>query len=338
MKNITSIGALASSTYNSLSVKEQVELTQAPIFGDWSVHKMIPVSKLVIPEYQRKHLKLNQMVKAIGAVGGIDKEFFGALNVTDRGDDTYGVGNGQRRLLLQLMKLIASNPDANLDTFMVPCLVSKPKPETEEARKFWLFNGGANASARLTNEEQFYAQVCAKMPEALVLKDLLIRAKLACGEVGKEYTDRQIAYVTLVKATQMGAKNQTIKKNHTDLSDENVIRVADLFNDVWPERMDNQVFNGFTYLLNHWHYQDIFLKDTIWARFEKYVKDLGRVYVTPTAFVKTLKAFKNTPDWSMGIAFGILSGFAQASNRAVKIDVLSDEVADVLKAPEQKQD
>lgn len=329
MSNITSIGALASSTYNSLSVKDQVELSQAPIFGDWSVHKMIPVSKLVIPEYQRKHLKINQMVKAIGAVGGIDKEFFGALNVTDRGDDTYGVGNGQRRLLLQLMKLIASNPDANLDTFMVPCLVSKPKPETEEARKFWLFNGGANASARLTNEEQFYAQVCAKMPEALGLADLLDRAKLACGEVGKDYT-RQIAYVTLVKATQMGAKNQNKKKDHIDLSEENVIKVADLFGAVWPERMDNQLFNGFTHLLNHHHYQDLFLKDTIWARFEKYVKDLGRVYVTPTAFVKTLARFKNTPDWSMGIAFGILSGFAQASNRAVKVDVLRNEVNKVL--------
>jgi len=328
MKN-DSIFALAKEKIQELSENDKSTLQKAKITGNWSSLKMIAVEDLNIPEYQRTKLKLDKLCKALPEVGGFDLDFFGALNVTDMGNGTYDVDNGQRRGISWIIKNILSNPDIDPSTMKVPCLVSSPKSYRKAAKLFWLYNGGAGASIRPSNEEGFHAQVEAELPEALKLKDLLVRAKLACGEVNKDF-DRQIAYVTLVKATEMGAKNQVRYKKHKDLSDEWVIKVADLFGKVWPERMDNQLFNGFTHLLNHYAYQDTFLKETVWARFEKYISDLGKCYVTPTLYVKTLTSFKNTPDWSMGIALGILTGFAQVSNRIVIVGPLQKDVNKAL--------
>ena len=330
MKKNENILALAKEKINELSENDKSTLQKAKITGDWSSFKMIAVEDLIIPDYQRKQLKLDKLCKAVPEVGGFDLDFFGALNVTDLDNGSYDVDNGQRRGLGYLIKYILSNPDLDPSKLKVPCLVSSPKPYRKAAKLFWLYNGGAGASIRPSNEEGFHAQVEAELTGALKLKDLLVRAKLACGEVNKDFTDRQIAYVTLVKATEMGAKNQGRDKKHEDLGDEWVIKVADLFGKVWPERMDNQLFNGFTHLLNHYAYQDQFLKEMVWARFEKYISDLGKCYVTPTAYVKTLTSFKNTPDWSMGIALGILTGFAQVSNRIVNVGPLQKDVNKAL--------
>jgi hypothetical protein len=315
---------LARDHFNTLSDKEKDKLKLTQITGDWAEFRMLPADQLIIPEYQRKHLKFGKLIKAIDNVGSLDREFFGALNVTQQTEDSYSVDNGQRRTVMMLMKHIADQFQ-DLSGIEVPCLVSNAKAYEQQARQFWLFNGGGDASAKLTNEEQFHAMVEAKIPEAIEMKNLLVRSRLACGEVNNTFTERQIAFKTLEKAMTMGARQQKKNPEHTDMSQDWVVSVADLFAKVWPERMDNQLFNGFTHLMNHPSYQDLFLKNSIWARFEAWLVNVGKVYATPTAFVRTLQKYKNVSDWSMGLAYGIVQAFAPNSNRAVRSGALKTE-------------
>lgn len=320
---------LARDHFGTLSDKDRDTLKTTTITGDWAEFRMIPADQLIIPEYQRKHLKFGKLIKAINNVGSLDKEFFGALNVTQQTDNSYAVDNGQRRSVMMLMKHIADQSQ-DITGIQVPCLVSNAKSYEQQARQFWLFNGGGDASSKLTNEEQFHAMVEAKIPEALAMKDLLVQARLACGEVNSDYTDRQIAFKTLEKAMNMGARQQKKNPEHVDLSKDWVVSVADLLAKTWPERMDNQLFNGLAHLFNHPAYQDLFLKNSIWARFEAWFSSGSKFYPTPKRYVDTLQKYKNVSDWSMGLAYGIVKDFAPVSNRAVRSGALKKEYHDAV--------
>ncbi len=308
--------SLCSTTLGGLSQRDKNKLKQAQMVGKWRNWQKIKVRDLIIPEYQRKALKLKMMLKALKHVGNIDLDFFGALNVTENDSGTYDVDNGQRRSVLLLTYMLVKSGEQmtqeEFENIEIPCLVSPYKEYKKRAKSFWLFNGGGNASTGLTNEEQFHAQVESEIPDALIKRDLIVKANLACGEVNSEKSDRQIAYKTLDKAQQMGSRSKKKDENHEDRSDMWIVALAELFKKTWgPGQFDNQLFNGFTHLMNHPHYQKLFQQAKIWKDFESHITGLKSVYGTPRQYVETMQKFKNVPDWSLGIAFGIVKHFSE---------------------------
>lgn len=308
------IQSLCSNTLASLSNKDKDALSDAQMIGKWREWEKIPVRDLIIPEYQRKALNLKSMIKALKHVGNIDLDFFGALNVTENDQGSYDVDNGQRRSVLLLCYLMLKSKETmtqdEFEAIEIPCLVSPYKGYKDRAKSFWLFNGGGNASKSLSNEEQFHAQVEAGIPDALIKRDLIVKAELACGEVNSNKSSRQIAYKTLDKAQKMGAKSKRDNPTHEDRSDFWIEQIAGLFKKTWgPGQFDNQLFNGFTHLVNHPHYQELFQQDKIWNKFEAHITGLTGSFGTPKQYVETMQKYKNVADWSLGIAYGIVKHF-----------------------------
>jgi hypothetical protein len=325
------IQSLCSNTLANLSTKDKDTLKQAQMIGKWRVWEKIKVKDLIIPEYQRKALNLKSMIQALRHVGNIDLDFFGALNVTENEEGTYDVDNGQRRSVLLLCYLMLKAKETmtqeEFEDIEIPCLVSPYKDYKARAKSFWLFNGGGNASKSLNNEEQFHAQVEAGIADALVKRDLLVRAELACGEVNSIKSSRQIAYKTLDKAQKMGERNKRAVPTHEDRSEFWIEQIAKLFKKTWgPGQFDNQLFNGFTHLVNHPHYQELFQQDKIWDRFEAHITGLTSVYGTPKQYVETMQKYKNVADWSLGIAYGIVKHFTdQIRGKGVRAKQLKRE-------------
>ena len=50
---------------SGLSDSDKKKLTKAKFINDWRIYKMIPVGELQIPEYQRKAIRLQMLVKAL---------------------------------------------------------------------------------------------------------------------------------------------------------------------------------------------------------------------------------------------------------------------------------
>lgn len=346
--------SICNETMSGLSDSDKKKLTKAKFINDWRVYKMITVGELQIPEYQRKAIRLQMLVKALYNVGNdkqpvIDLDFFGALNVTENIEEGgYDIDNGQRRTVLLLCKMLA-NSEMSMEDFNkleIPCLVSKDKTEYKDrAKKFWLFNGGGGASKGLSNEEQFKAQVEAEMSDALYYKDIIEKAELACGEVNDVNAERQIAWKTLDKAMHMGSKFQNRKKAHEDRSAFWVIQIAKLFKKGWgPGQMDNQLFNGMAHLANHPHYQLIFLTEkkyngkTIWEQLEEHIEKVAKTYSTPKRYVETFQQYKNISDWSVGIAYGLVEHFArEKEGKGIQAKQLRDEYFDLLKPRDERK-
>lgn len=325
------IQSLCSNTLAGLSSKDKDALSGAKMVGTWREHEMVKVKDLIIPEYQRKALNLKSMIAALKHVGNIDLDFFGALNVTENESGSYDVDNGQRRSVLLLCYLMLKQQEEmtqeKFEEIEIPCLVSPYKGYKERAKSFWLFNGGGNASKSLSNEEQFHAQVEAGIQDALVKRDLIVKAELACGEVNSSKSSRQIAYKTLDKAQKMGAKFKRSVPTHEDRSDFWIEQISLLFKKTWgPGQFDNQLFNGFTYLVNHSHYQELFQQDKIWDKFEAHITGLTGVYGTPKQYVETMQKYKNVADWSLGIAYGIVKHFTdQIRGKGIKVKQLKKD-------------
>jgi hypothetical protein len=342
---------------SGLSDQDKKKLRQANIINKWRIYKMIPVGELQIPEYQRKAIRLQMLVKALYNVGNqnqpvIDLDFFGALNVTENIEDGgYDIDNGQRRTVLLLCKMLAAANNMPMEEFNkieIPCLVSTAKTMYKDrAKKFWLFNGGGNASKGLS-KEQFKAQVEAEMADALYYESVIKKAELACGEVNNitdgGNAERQIAWKTLDKALGMGSKFQNRKKAHEDRSAFWVEKIANLFKKAWgPGQMDNQLFNGFAHLVNHPHYQLIFLTEkkydgkTIWEKLVEHIEKVAKTYSTPKRYVETFQKYKNISDWSLGIAYGIVEHFAgEIGGKGIRAKQLRDEYYNLLKPRDER--
>jgi len=117
----------------------------------------------------------NDVIRYIAKSQCLDWNLFGVVTVVERSDGTQTMINGQHRT--SLVKTLRPQEKT------VPAHIIKTDDREYAARLFACLNGVT--SRNVSREQLLWAEVLARDPEALTLKQHLITAGLACGRVNQ---------------------------------------------------------------------------------------------------------------------------------------------------------
>ncbi|MAI83366.1 MAG: hypothetical protein CMM91_00315 [Rickettsiales bacterium] len=311
---------MAQTNYMLAELIEQLNITDSDteffknvsFTGEDVEFKKLNINDLIIPDYQRKNIKFTNLKEYPETVGSYDLGLHGTLTVTDNGDGTYNIVDGQRRSILRLMILLSKG--ISIKDVMVPCIVVKNVDYKQSADLFWQINGGVSSIP--SNEERLYARYKANRPDAVALAKIIIKAGLACGELNAESNTRKIKVVTLQKVLGFGKSSRKNPKprGYKDEADKMLYKAVDLLEKADSKRLHNAVLAGLCYMLNEPYYKERFAKETLWNKFEEWFLKIVDANGGVDSYSKTLNEYKNV-DWSLGIATGMVTTFAKAMNR-----------------------
>ena len=277
---LTSVRTVAANL--SQKVKDDIREASSGIAGSPANATMISIDKLHIPEYQRdayggalkKHLN--------NWNNTFDWDLFGVVTVAPiDGTDEYVILNGQHRTILAYV---------SKDFREVPVHIVTTRDQKKQAKLFWGMNGGT--VKRISNEEQFTAEVHAEMPEAMDLRNVLIQSGLSCGKINVDPARAKVKRKSLEKAVNLG-------RSHVPTA------VRLLRRNLWAKRWSDQVFVALIYALStdtiDWTYK------TLLSDFENWIDAKSSIEPTPLAIIDN--SLKNASEWSVGLGYGIVRNF-----------------------------
>ena len=237
---------------------------------------------------QRPYRKQN-VYKYIAKVGGLDWNLFGhATAVRRKSDGATAIINAQHRI--NLVKIVAPWVTE------VPAHIIEVDDldyETYASALFTQFNGQTSKS--LSNEEMFKALVLALDPQALKIEKVLIKCGLSIGEINKDPKNNPVVYANFVKCLRLG---EDATERAVELMKKGFKSVAD------------DPLHGITFLLAHPTYK--ILGDTsvkVGKDFEEWLTKAVPMFHSLNDL--KFKQYRNNPNWSKGIAYGIMKAFAK---------------------------
>lgn len=269
------------------SIPASIEKYVGCVWGTPAPGDRIPVDTPM--HRSQRAYKRQQVYKYIAKVGGLDWNLFGyATAVKRKSDGALAVINAQHRI--NLVKIVApwiTEVPAHIIE------VDDLEYETYASKLFTQFNG--ETSKGLSNEEMFYAKVLALDPEALNIEKILKKCGLSCGQVNADPAHSPVVYANFVKCLKFG-----------ELATE---RAVALMLKGFKTISDDPL-SGLTLLLSLDDYKNLANPAT------KIGQDFEEWFTLAIPMFHDLndlkfKKYRNNPNYSKGIAYGLLKSFAK---------------------------
>jgi len=256
-------------------------------WGTWAPGDRIPVDT-PLSKCQRDYKEQN-VFKYIKKIGGLDRNLFGyATAIRRKSDGQLALVNGQHRI--NLVKILSPL------TTEVPAQIIDVEDEDFDrygSRFFHQINGGVNKA--LTNEELFYAQVIAEDPEALAIRQALVKCQLSCGKVNNEVGTLPIKYATFVKCLALGGPATE--------------RAVQLLRKGFKS-MNEVALHGLVYLLSRKEYEVLGNRSVaVGKHFETWLTQAVPMFHSVTAL--TFPKYHNAKSWEVGVAYGLVQSFVK---------------------------
>lgn len=279
LQNITSVRTCAANL--SSKVKDNIQQATKGFAGSPANAPMICIDKLFVPEYQREVFGGSLTKHLDNWNNTFDWDLFGVVTVAPiSGTDNYIILNGQHRTILGYVCM---------DIREVPVHIVTTRDPKKQAKLFWGMNGGT--VKRISNEEQFTAEVYAEIPDAMDLKNVLIQSNLSCGKINVDPLHAKVKRKSLEKAVKKGRQNVSLAVNL-------------LRRNLWRKRWSDQVFVALVYALST---DKINWTETLLDDFKKWIDAKSDNTTSPLDLIDN--SLKNASDWSVGLAYGIIRDF-----------------------------
>lgn len=269
------------------SIPASVEKYIGKVWGAKAPGDRVPVD-IEMHISQRPYQKAN-VYKYISRVKGLDWNLFGyATAIRRKSDGKLALINAQHRI--NLVKIVAPW-ETEVPAHIID--VDDSDFESYGSALFSQFNGEVSKS--LSNEELFFSKVLARDPEALYVESILIKCGLSCGRVNQAPGNHPVVYANF---------NKCLK-----LSEAATIRSVELCVKGFKSIADDPL-SGLTYLLSLETYR--VLADPT----KKVGNDFEEWFTKAVPMFHSLndlkfKKYRANPNWSKGIAYGLLKSFAK---------------------------
>lgn len=299
---------------NRTEVPKSIQKYIGKEWGKWAPGDRIPVDT-PLSKCQREYKKQN-VFKYIKKVGGLDRDLFGyATAVRRKSDGALALINGQHRInLVRVLSPLTTEVPAQIID------VEDDEFETYGALHFSQINGGVNKA--LTNEEVFYAEVIAEIPEALDIERALVKCGLRCGKVNDEPNTLPVKYATFVKCIK--------------LSGPATERAVELLRKGF-KAMDDVVLHGLVYLLSRPAYKELGNRNVALGRhFETWLTQAVPMFHSIKAL--TFDKYKNAGSWEIGVAYGFVKSFVKFQRNQNQTAISMATIKDLYESSFKQED